>query len=98
MREYELVIVLDGKASAAKKKSVEELVEKIVGVFKGKVESSEDWGVKDLAYKIEKSETGAFVIYKLLLEPTYVKQLSEKIKLEDDIIRYLLIKRNSKSK
>jgi len=92
MRNYELVIVLDGKASAAKKKSVSELIGKVVKLFKGKITSEEDWGVKDLAYEIKNSVSGAYLIYKLELEPGSVKQLSEKLKLEDDIIRYLLIK------
>lgn len=92
MRKYELTIVLDGKATAAKKKSVREAMEKTVGLLKGKVGTVIDWGEKELAGRIGKSETGIFVLFPLEMTPDSAKKLAEKIKTEDDIIRYLLIR------
>ena len=92
--EYELTIVLPGKATPAKKKSMREFVEKIVSVLKGKVLSTEDWGEKNLAYKIQKNETGAFLFFVLELNPESVKALDDKIRLEEGIIRYLIVKKD----
>lgn len=92
MKKYELTIVLDGKATSAQKKAKTDFVEKLVKVSQGKVISTSDWGVKDLAYKIEKSDVGSFTFFELELDPSSVSNINEKLRLEDGIIRYLLVK------
>jgi small subunit ribosomal protein S6 len=101
MNKYELTIVLDGKATAAKKKSIQGLVEKIVELSKGKIGKVEDWGVKDLAYKLGKpaspagrSTTGVYLHFPLELETEAVKNLASKIKVEAEILRYLLVRKD----
>ena len=92
--KYELTIVVDGKSAAAKKKKVLETLGKILSVYKGKIIESKDWGVKDLAYKIEKSTTGAYLYQEIELDPKGVKSLNDKLRVDADIIRYLLIKKD----
>ena len=92
--KYELTIVVDGKSAAAKKKKVLETLEKILSVYKGKIIESKDWGVKDLAYKLGKSTTGAYLYQEIELDPKGVKSLNDKLRVDADIIRYLLIKKD----
>jgi small subunit ribosomal protein S6 len=94
MNKYEVTIVLDGKATAAKKKAIQSLVEKIVELGKGKVGKVEDWGARDLAYKLGKSTTGIYLHFPLELEGETVKNLSTKIKVESEILRYLLVRKD----
>ena len=93
MQKYELTIGLDGKATAAKKKAVLTAIQKVVELLKGKVGTILDWGVKELAYKIKKGTTGLFILLPLELPAESAKKLVEKIKTEDDIIRYLLVRK-----
>lgn len=83
MRKYELTLVVDAKATAAKKKALTETIEKIVKVFKGKVEKSEDWGEKG---------AGQAIHFLLELESASVKGLEAKLKTEDAVKKYLVIK------
>ena len=92
--KYELTIVLDGATSAAKKKTTLEKVTKLVEVFGGKVGKPQDLGVKDLAYKISKSETGIYIFLPLELDAKGAKSLGDKIRLEEGLIRYLLIRKD----
>ena len=92
MEKYELTVVLDGKVTPAKKKSVRESVEKTVTLFKGKVGTVEDWGEKTLAYKIKKSTSGNYLFFPLELDPQEAKSLSTKLNLEESVIRFLLIR------
>lgn len=92
MKSYELTIVMDGKLSPAKRKAIQEKTTKLVEAFKGKIGKVEDWGTKDLAYNIKKSETGSFVFFPLELEPANAKALNDKLRLEEELIRYLLVK------
>ncbi len=93
MRKYELTLVLDGKATSAKKKSVQEFIEKVVKTIKGKVGKIEEWGKKDLAYKIDKSTSGEFLTFPLELDVQSLKGIFLKLKSEEDIIRYLLVRK-----
>ena len=93
MRNYELTVVLPGKATPAKKKTAQGKIEKIVTAAKGKVDKFDDWGERELAYPIAKNDTGNFLHFQLELEAEAVKGLDSKLNLEEGIIRYLLVKK-----
>ena len=94
MNKYELTLVLDGKSGAAKKKKVTETLEKILAISKGVIKESKDWGVKELAYKINKCETGLYLYFELELDPSAAKVLNDKMRTDADIIRFLLIRKD----
>lgn len=87
-----MTLVLDGKAGAAKKKKATETLESLIKVFKGKLTDSKEWGTKDLAYKIGKSTTGLYLNFTLELAPEGARALIDKIRVDGEIIRYLLIR------
>lgn len=91
MNKYELTLVLDGKAGAAKAKKATETLEKVLGIFEGSIKESKDWGVKTLAYKIGKSTTGLYLFFEIELDPKGAKGLNEKLRTDPDLIRYLLV-------
>lgn len=91
MNKYELTVVLDGKAGSAKVKKMTESLGKVIDPFKGKITTTQDWGVKKLAYKIAKNESGLFTFFELDLDPAGVKALNDKLRTDPDIIRFLLI-------
>ncbi|MFZ5932755.1 MAG: 30S ribosomal protein S6 [Patescibacteria group bacterium] len=94
MQKYELTVILDGKASSTKKKSVAELIAKVVAISRGKVGKLDDWGTKDLAYPIAKSTSGVYLHFPLELETDAVKGLLAKLRANEDIVRYLMVKAN----
>ena len=93
MESYELTVVLPGKSKAAKKKTVQEKIEKIVKTAGGSVKDTDDWGEIDLAYKIKKQTSGLFLQFLLELKGSEAKSLPDKLRLESDIIRYLIVKK-----
>ena len=93
MNLYELTIVLAGKATSAKRESVIEQIEKLLKTLKCSVKKTEDWGEIELSYKIGKVSTGNFTHFNLELESSSVKTFSQKLKMEDDIIRYLIVRK-----
>ena len=84
--------IIDGKATAAKKKAVVEMVEKLVKVVSGKVIKNDDWGVKDFAYPIGKINSGNYMFFELELETDKVKDINQKLVIEEDILRFLIVK------
>ncbi len=92
MATYELTLVMDGKATSAKKKTITERVNKTLELLGGKIVKSEDWGVKDLTFKIKKSTQGSYIHNLIELSEQGSKDLSDKIRTDEEIIRYLLIR------
>ncbi len=98
MQIYELTTVLPGKTTAARKKDLVSKIEKMVKAAEGKVLAKDDWGVKDLAYTIKKNVAGAYLYFDLELPSSFVSSLNDKLKVEDDIIRYLLVRQEKRGK
>jgi small subunit ribosomal protein S6 len=93
MNKYELTIVLPGKMSSAKRKSTRELVEKLVKMLKGEIKKVDDRGELELAYPIARNNTGVFIHFDLELEAQSPKSINDKLKMEEDVIRYLLVRK-----
>lgn len=89
-KKYELTIIVDETAPQEK---IDELTKKI-GEF-GKVAKVEDWGTKRLAYPIQRvrlHEMGHFMFYQLELENGVPQEISSNLNINDDIVRYLLVR------
>ena len=92
MNKYELTIILPGKSTPAKQKAQLERIEKYIKSFKGVVSKVDEWGRLDLSYKIKGNESGVFMLLNVELNADEVKKLGDKLKMEDEILRFLLIK------
>ena len=74
---------------------VENLVEEIKTVINdngGKSVYTEYWGLRDLAYKIKKSERGHYSLIRISSPSTAIQELERIQKLNEDVLRYLTIK------
>jgi len=96
--DYELTIVLPGDTTAAKKKAVVARIEKLVKTLKGEFGKPDEWGKLELAYKIKGNLTGNFVHIPLKLESANAKALADKLRLDEDVIRYLLVRKENGKK
>lgn len=58
----------------------------------GKVEKEDLWGVRDLAYPIKRQTKGFYAHYQISADPKNAKGLDKTLKVEEDILRYLLVR------
>lgn len=86
-KKYELTILVD---EIAPQEVIDGLTEKIKGY--GTVVEFEDDGVKRLAYPIRNHDKARFLFYILELENDVPAKLSSDLGIEDDIVRYLLVR------
>lgn len=92
MNSYELTLVIDPDVSAGDQKKLVEKIEKLITTAKGKVEKTAEWGKKELAYPIQKKLVGYFYFLTFNLSPAALSEIDQAIRLENQIMRYLLIK------
>ena len=95
MRDYELTFIVSAGLDDKDRKAVlDNVVKWVEGGKKGKVEEEEDWGVKKLAYPIEKHTEGRYFCWQVKIDPSVLAVLKNKMELEENIIRYLLIRKD----
>ncbi|MFV1917062.1 MAG: 30S ribosomal protein S6 [Patescibacteria group bacterium] len=93
MNKYEFTVVLAGKVTPAKKKSIIGKLEKLLKGVNGEVGKLSDWGEIEFAYPVKKNNSGIFLHFPLELEPESASNLDSKLNLEEDVIRYLLVRK-----
>ena len=89
MNHYETVFILTPVLSDAQMK---EAVEKFKGflVDNGvEMVNEEMWGLKKLAYPIQKESTGFYCLFEFKGEPTIVKKLETAYRRDERVLRFL---------
>ena len=74
---------------------VENLVDEIKTIIKdngGKAVYTEYWGLRDLAYKIKKSERGHYSLLRIDSPSVAIQELERIQKLNEDVLRFLTTK------
>ena len=92
MNQYETVFILTPVLSDDQMK---EAVEKFKGILTkngAELINEELWGLKKLAYPIEKKSTGFYVLIEFKAEPTVIKTLEVNYRRDERVIRYITIK------
>ena len=73
----------------------ETLLEKFIEViqsFKGEIKKRENWGVRNLAYKINKNRKGHYTLLNIDGPPEAIQEYERLMRLDEDVIRFLTIK------
>ncbi len=100
MRNYELTFVLSAKLTKDDQDKILTKVKKLVAEAKGKIGEIKEWGKRELAYPVlpasrhgQKEKEGFFFTIFLELEGNEAKLLENKIKVEEDVLRHLLVRK-----
>lgn len=89
MNSYYLTLVLKPDLDEKARKEVFDNIKKSFA----KTQKEDLWGVKSLAYPIKRNTSGYFVHFEMEADPKEAKALDKNLKLEEDVLRYLLIRR-----
>ena len=92
MNQYETVFILTPVLSDVQAK---EAVEKFKGILAeqgAEIINEEAWGMKKLAYPIQKKSTGFYQLVEFKAEPTVVDKLEVAFRRDERVIRYLTVK------
>ena len=73
----------------------ETLLEKFIAViqsFKGEIKKRENWGIRNLAYKINKNRKGHYMLLNIDGPPEAIQEYERLMRLDEDIIRFMTVK------
>ncbi len=74
---------------------MKEAVEKFKGILTAEgaeIINEENWGLKKLAYPIEKKSTGFYQLIEFNADPAVIKKLEVNYRRDERVIRYITIK------
>ena len=92
MANYESVLIARQDFGASQ---VNALVEELTNVIKsegGEVVKVDNWGLKNLAYRIKKNRKGHYVLLNISAPAQAVAEYERVMRVNEDIIRYMTIK------
>ncbi len=89
---YEHVMIARQDLSNAQAESLVEHFTSVLGDNGGKVVEHEYWGVKTMAYKINKNRKGHYAFLRSDAPASAVQEMERLMRLHDDVMRVLTIK------
>jgi small subunit ribosomal protein S6 len=98
MRIYEeLFIVRPDAPEEEIDQLIEQLTTQIAGEG-GNVDKSEKWGVRKLAYRVQKRNEGFYVLLQFTAKPATVSELERRLRVSDQVLKYQTVRIDEKLK
>ena len=95
MTNYELMFIIDPALEDEAKESVIEAVKGVIAA-EGEVGNVDVWGMRKLAYPIQKKPEGYYVVIEFQAQPTLPKELDRRLKISDHIMRHMIVNKDEK--
>ncbi|MCM8557270.1 30S ribosomal protein S6 [Sphingomicrobium sediminis] len=92
MALYEHIFLARQDLAQAQVDTLTEEATKIITDNDGKVVETENWGLKSMAYKIQKNRKAHYVMLRLDTPPAAVAELERQTRINEDIVRYMTIR------
>ncbi len=89
MNQYETVFILTPVLSDVQMKEAVEKFRDFLTANGCEVVNEEAWGLRKLAYPIDKKSTGFYCLFEFKGEPTIVKKLETTYRRDERVIRFL---------
>ncbi len=93
MRDYELILVISPEADEEQASTTVERISRFITERGGSVSHREQWGMRRLAYPIQKFHEGNYVVTELALDPARAPELEASITASTEVLRHLLVKK-----
>lgn len=92
LRAYELMIIIDSDVSPADADAVVSNVADLVVGEGGTIKSTDNWGRRKFAYKINHKTEGTYVVWEIVTETAGLSDTERRLRLADDIVRHKLVR------
>jgi len=88
MNKYELTVIVRNREAEAHKEKVREILQK----NKANITLEDHWGIKRLAYEIDREREAFYMFMNIEADPLTVDRIKKEFGLNADILRYLFVR------
>ena len=92
MNNYETVFIVTPVLSEAQVAEVADKFQGIITENGGSIVNVENWGLRKLAYPIQKKTSGFYQMVEFKAEPTVIAKLELQMRRDERVLRYLTVK------
>ena len=92
MNQYETVFIMTPVLSDQQMKETVAKIKDVLTAQGAEIINEEEWGLKSLAYPIQKKSTGFYQLLEFKAEPQVVEKLDIAFRRDERIIRFLTVK------
>ena len=96
MTNYELMFIIDPALEDDAKAATVEAVKDIIATEGEVIGEADVWGMRKLAYPIQKKPEGYYVVIEFQAQPTLPKELDRRLKISDHIMRHMIVNKDEK--
>jgi ribosomal protein S6 len=98
MRIYEELFIVRPDASEDEINALLEQLKPTITNAGGTIDKEERWGVRKLAYRIDKRTEGYYILLQFTAPPQAVKELERRLRVADLVMKFLTVRIDEKLK
>ena len=91
MRRYETLIVMHPELPEAQTRETIDRVRRLIEGMGGQCDQIQEWGPRELTYRVRKQTRGYYVLAEYTAKPEVVQELERTLKIGDEFLRYLTV-------
>jgi small subunit ribosomal protein S6 len=98
MRVYEELFIVRPDAP---EEEIDQLIEQLTTLIAsqgGNVDKSDKWGVRKLAYRVQKRTEGFYVLLQFVSKPETVMEIERRLRVTDQVLKFITVRIDEKMK
>ena len=92
LNQYETVFICTPVLSEPQVKETVKKFKDIITANGGEMLHEENWGMKKLAYPIQKKSTGFFQLFEFKADPLFITKMETDFRRDERVIRFMTVK------
>lgn len=92
MPNYETLCILHPELPEVRVKELTAWMQKILEGSQGSVIQMDEWGMRDLGFRLKKQRRGYYVRIEYESSPLALKELERNLRLNEDVLRFLSVR------
>jgi small subunit ribosomal protein S6 len=97
-RKYEIGFIINPESSEEEVKKVVDSIADVIKKTGGTIENIDEWGLRPLAYAVEKHKEGIYTFINAELPGSAFFDIERRLKLTEKVIRFLILRLDDKLK
>lgn len=88
---YETVFITRQDLSQGQNEDLTKQMQQIVESNEGKIANTEYWGLRQMAYKINKNKKGHYTLFHIDGPPIAKEELERNLRISEDVLRFMTV-------
>lgn len=94
MKKYEVMYIINSSLEDTKRVALVAELSGIITANGGKIAKTDEWGMRDFAYKIDDMTKGYYVVTTFEADNSGVKEFDRLMRINPNVVRFLIVRKD----